>query len=242
MGGRETYQSPLVLTSTTHLLEAGGFRTAKSMNRTLKESTSRVNRGLLPSLPDNLTVIFGPITAQTISQKWPNISDLLKSTPKEQSDAGLDTLAQAKLKALVSLWKIWTTRPGDRRLISSPADAYHILAPYAQDKDQEYLWVLHLDTRNRVIGEPFELYHGSLNTSLIRVGEVFKMAVRLNCAGVIIAHLHPSGDPTPSPEDIAVTRALADAGKLLDIELLDHLIIGNGRFISLKERGFLQSK
>ena len=97
--------------------------------------------------------------------------------------------------------------------------------------------MLLLDTRNRVIGEPVVLYHGSLNTSLIRVGEVFRDAIRANAAAIIIAHNHPSSDPSPSPEDVAVTRALVEAGKLLDIQCLDHVIVGGVRHVSLKERG-----
>ena len=76
-----------------------------------------------------------------------------------------------------------------------------------------------------------------LNTSLIRIGEVFREAVKANAAGLIVVHNHPSGDPAPSPEDVAVTRALVEAGKLLDVEVLDHLVIGRQRFVSLKERG-----
>ncbi len=81
------------------------------------------------------------------------------------------------------------------------------------------------------------VYVGSLNASYIRVAEVFREAVTRNCAAVIVAHNHPSGDPTPSPEDVAVTRQLVAAGKLLDIEVLDHLVVGMQRFVSLRERG-----
>jgi DNA repair protein RadC len=98
--------------------------------------------------------------------------------------------------------------------------------------------VLLLNTRNRLIGDPREVYHGSLNTSLIRNAEVFREAVRVNAAAILVAHNHPSGDPSPSPEDVAVTRSLVETGKILDIELLDHLVIGHaGKFVSLKERG-----
>jgi DNA repair protein RadC len=93
-----------------------------------------------------------------------------------------------------------------------------------------------LDTRNRVLAIE-SLYRGSLNSSQVRVGEVFKAAIRQNAAAVIVAHNHPSGDPSPSPDDVAVTRAIAQAGKLLDIEVLDHLVIGGQKFVSLKERG-----
>jgi DNA repair protein RadC len=101
---------------------------------------------------------------------------------------------------------------------------------------QEHLRVLLLDTRNQLI-RITEVYQGSLHTSLIRIGEIFRDAVRENAASVIVAHNHPSGDPSPSPEDVAVTRAMIDAGRLLDIEVLDHLVIGTGRFVSLKSKG-----
>ena len=93
-----------------------------------------------------------------------------------------------------------------------------------------------LDTRNHVI-EINEVYRGSLNSSVVRVGEVFTPAVRRNAASLIVVHNHPSGDPSPSPEDISITKELVKAGKILLIEVLDHLIIGQGRYISLKEKG-----
>jgi DNA repair protein RadC len=102
--------------------------------------------------------------------------------------------------------------------------------------EQEHLRVLLLDRRNRVL-ETTEVYRGSVNSSQIRVGEVFKEAVRKNASGIIVVHNHPSGDPTPSPDDVAVTRAIVQAGKLLDVDVLDHLVIGQGRWVSLKERG-----
>ena len=122
--------------------------------------------------------------------------------------------------------------------INSPADIAAILTPLVQDREQEYLYVILLNTRMRLIAEPIEVYHGSLNTSLIRISEVFRDAIRLNAASIVVAHNHPSGDPSPSPEDVSVTRALVEAGRLFDIEVLDHLVIGHaGRFVSLKERG-----
>jgi DNA repair protein RadC len=102
--------------------------------------------------------------------------------------------------------------------------------------EQEELRVILLDTRNSVM-DVVTVYKGSLNSSQVRVGELFKEAIRRNAAAVILIHNHPSGDPTPSPDDVAVTRAIVEVGKLLDIEVLDHLVIGAGRYISLKERG-----
>lgn len=151
---------------------------------------------------------------------------------------GLGKAKAAQLMAAIELGRRLASSPAEERQpISSPADAANLLMYRMAALEQEYLFVILLDTRNRVIGAPLEVYHGSLNTSLIRVGEVFRDAIRLNAAGLIVAHNHPSGDPSPSPEDVAVTRALVEAGKLLDIDVLDHLVFGRYRFVSLKERG-----
>jgi DNA repair protein RadC len=101
---------------------------------------------------------------------------------------------------------------------------------------QEELRVMLLDTRNRV--QFIEtVYRGSVNSSQVRIAEVFKAAIRRNATNLIVIHNHPSGDPTPSPDDVAITRAILQAGELLDVKLLDHIIVGSGRFVSLKERG-----
>ena len=104
--------------------------------------------------------------------------------------------------------------------------------------DHEELWVVCLDQRNRVRCL-VELYKGSVNSSQVRVAEVFRQAIAENSPAIIVAHNHPSGDTTPDPDDVAVTRAIVQAGKLLDIEVLDHLVISKGNFTSLKERGLL---
>ncbi len=124
----------------------------------------------------------------------------------------------------------------EKAAIHSPADAAALVEYEMSALQQEHLWVINLDTRNRLINIE-RLYQGSLNSSTVRVGELFRGAIQKNAAGIIVVHNHPSGDPAPSPEDINLTRSVVQAGKLLDIELLDHLVIGRGRFISLKERG-----
>src|SRR5207247_2718380 len=88
-----------------------------------------------------------------------------------------------------------------------------------------------LDTKNRVQAIS-TVYIGSLNASMVRVGEIFKEALKRNSAALIVSHNHPSGDPTPSPEDVLVTRKIVQTGKLLDVDVLDHLVIGQGRFVS----------
>lgn len=128
------------------------------------------------------------------------------------------------------------SHPTERPTIQTPADAFDILRCFLGSLDHEELWVLNLDTRNRVM-HLVKLYQGSANTSQVRIAEVFRAAIADNAVSILIAHNHPSGDVTPSPDDVAVTRAIVQAGKLLDISVLDHLIITHDRFSSLKERG-----
>jgi DNA repair protein RadC len=102
--------------------------------------------------------------------------------------------------------------------------------------DHEEFWVVLVNTRNKVIGEQ-RLYQGTLNGCMVRNGEIFRKAVELGAASIIIVHNHPSGDPNPSPEDVQTTRQISEAGKLMNIPLLDHVVIGGGRYVSLKELG-----
>lgn len=124
----------------------------------------------------------------------------------------------------------------ERPAINSPADAAALVENELSALESEALFVIVLDRRNRVI-QIVDLYRGSVSSSQVRVGEIFREPIRLNASAILLAHNHPSGDPTPSPDDVAITRAVVNAGKLLDIEVLDHLVIGLGRWVSLKERG-----
>lgn len=150
---------------------------------------------------------------------------------------GIGPAKAAQLKAAVELGRrIAAASPAEKPTISSPAEAANVLMYEMRALDQEVVKVLLLDTRNRLIGQ-VEVYRGSLNTSMIRVGELFREAIKQSAASIIVAHNHPSGDPSPSPEDVAVTRLMVEAGRLLDIPVHDHLVIGQNRFVSLKERG-----
>lgn len=150
---------------------------------------------------------------------------------------GIGEAQAGRLVAMLELSRRLQGPPaGERLRVTSPADGANLLLGRMAHLQQEELWVILLDTRNRVL-DILTIYRGSLNTSVVRIGEVFRPAVAAPAAAVIVAHNHPSGDPSPSPEDVNVTRQIVQAGKLLDIELLDHLIIGNGIFVSLKERG-----
>jgi DNA repair protein RadC len=154
-----------------------------------------------------------------------NLQQALRSgvEPPAEVQALLDTLATL-------------LTPADREPIRSPADAVAFLMLTMGYLDQEHFCVLCLNTRNR-IQKLHTVYVGSLNASMIRVGEIFKEPLRLNSAGIILIHNHPSSICDPSPEDLLVTRAIVQAGDLLDCPVMDHLIVGAGRWISLRERG-----
>ncbi len=127
-------------------------------------------------------------------------------------------------------------RPAERTPIRNPADAAALLMVEMGHLDHEELWVICLDCKNQV-QRIVTLYVGTVNAAQVRVAEVFKEAIRLNSAAILIAHCHPSGIPDPSPEDILLTRQIVEAGHLLDITTTDHLIIGQGRWISLRQKG-----
>jgi DNA repair protein RadC len=150
---------------------------------------------------------------------------------------GIGPAKAAQLKAAIELGnRLRLEEPDIRPAVHSPADAAALVMYEMSALEQEELRVLLLDIRNRVI-KVISLYRGSLSSSQVRVGEIFKDAIRSNAAAIIVVHNHPSGDPTPSPEDIALTRSIVQAGKLVDVDVLDHLVIGYQRFVSLKERG-----
>jgi len=141
-----------------------------------------------------------------------------------------------RLKAALALGRKLLQPEDDRPTIHSPGDAAQILMPILAHREQEYLLVMLLDTRNRVL-DVLEIYHGSLNSSTVRVGELFKAALEQNAAALVVSHNHPSTDPTPSPEDVTVTRAIVQAGKLLDVDVVDHIVCGLNRWVSLREKG-----
>ncbi len=121
--------------------------------------------------------------------------------------------------------------------IKSPADVYRAFEQLSAC-DRERFFALHLDARSCVCGVEL-VSQGSLNSTIISPREVYKSALLANAAGVIVLHNHPSGDPTPSADDRAVTRHLIEAGRLLDIPLYDHVVIGDGRYVSFAEAGLL---
>ncbi len=175
---------------------------------------------------------------QRLLKDFKGLAGLQRAPFQELCDQhGLGEAKAAQIKAAIELGRrLAVESPEERPSVNSPADAAALVSYEMAALEQEHLRVILLDTRNRVL-EVAEVYKGSVNSSQVHVGELFKPAVRRNAAALIVVHNHPSGDPTPSPDDLAVTRAIIQAGKLLDVEVLDHLVIGQGKWVSLKERG-----
>ena len=139
------------------------------------------------------------------------------------------------LAALELGTRIMSSRP-DRRYIRCPEDVYALLGAEMALLDQEHLRVVLLNTRNQVIATR-EVYKGNVHSAIVRIAEVFKDAVREGCPSLIVVHNHPSGDPEPSPDDASLTGQLQEAGRLLGIELADHIVIARQGIVSLRERG-----
>jgi DNA repair protein RadC len=159
------------------------------------------------------------------------------SLPELCEERGLGPAKAAQLKAALELGRrLLIASPDDRPQIHSPAEAANLVLLDMAFLEQEHLRVILMDTRNCLMGIT-SVYIGNVNTAMLRVGEVFRDAVRNNAPQVIVVHNHPSGDPSPSPEDVKVTEQIVSAGQLLDIEVLDHLVIGRQRYVSMKERG-----
>ncbi len=173
------------------------------------------------------------------------------------SEYSLKRLSQANIKQLMQIHGIGAAKAAQiaavfelarklegftdepKRKIRSPADVYSLLYPKMREHKRERLVALLLDTKNHVLREEV-ISIGSLNANIVHPREVFKAALMESCASVILSHNHPSGDPTPSREDIAVTEKLVEGGKLLGIDVLDHVVIGDGRYVSLKDEGYVR--
>jgi len=154
-----------------------------------------------------------------------------------RNEHGLGEAKAAQLQAALELGKrLLAVQPEDRVTVSSPQDVFTLVQGEMALLEQEHLRVVLLTTRNQVVGV-HELYKGSVNSAQVRVSEVLRPAVRENCPALIVVHNHPSGDPTPSAPDVTLTKELVAAGKLLSIEVLDHIIVAQGRFVSMKEQG-----
>jgi DNA repair protein RadC len=224
------------------------YRQTAGKQRLVRDSLARVLKDPRMCASDELLGAFlqpyargkDPLTMARHLLEQFGFEELPKIDAFRLEQAGLSAKAAIALRAAFHfaerLQMQRLGQPEERPMINSPADAAALVQYEMSSLEQEHLRVMLLDTRNRVL-DIVEVYHGSVNSSQVKVGEVFVPALRRMAPAIIIVHNHPSHDPTPSPDDVAVTRAIVAAGKLLDISCLDHLVIGQGRWVSLKERG-----
>jgi DNA repair protein RadC len=178
--------------------------------------------------------------AQKIISTEEGLQFLSTSTLEELSGfKGIGTAKAAQIKAAIEIGKRLKNFRTDHKIkINKPFDAVEMLMEDMRYLKKEHLKVLFLNTKNFVICVQ-DLSIGSLSSSVVHPREIFSEAIRKSCSSIIVSHNHPSGDPTPSQEDISITKRLHEVGKLVGIELLDHLIIGDGIYISLKEKGII---
>jgi len=180
----------------------------------------------------------GPGMAERLLSRFGSLHQLARAGKAQLLQVhGIGEAQAGRLLAVLELSRRLQAPPADEKLrITCPADGARLLLPLLRHLEQEELHVILLDTRNQVL-DVCAVYRGSLNTSMVRLAEIFRPAIEAPAAALIMAHNHPSGDPAPSPDDLQVTRQAVQAGALLDVSVLDHLIIGNGVYTSLKERG-----
>jgi DNA repair protein RadC len=174
--------------------------------------------------------------ANKLLAKYGGLPGLVRADFRELcTEHGMGEAKSAQVKAALEIGRRLASVQVDTRYrISTPADAANLVMLDMAYLDTEQMRILLLDAKSQLV-EKASLYQGTANSSVLRAAEVFRPAIIRNCPGLILCHNHPSGDPTPSPDDIETTRQLVEAGRILDIELVDHIIIGHQRFVSLKE-------
>jgi DNA repair protein RadC len=174
--------------------------------------------------------------ANKLLSKYWGLPGLVRADFRELcAEHGIGEAKSAQVKAALELGRrLALVQPDTRYKISTPSDAANLVMLDLAYLDTEQMRILLLDAKCQLV-EKISSYQGTANSSVLRAAEVFRPAIIRNCPGLILCHNHPSGDPTPSPEDITSTRQLVEAGRILDIELVDHIIIGHQRFVSLKE-------
>jgi DNA repair protein RadC len=177
--------------------------------------------------------------ANHLLSRFRNLRGIAKASAAELSQIkGMGVAKAAQIKAAFELGKRLAGASDERALVNRPELAAAVIMEKMRYEDQEHFVVLLLDTRNRCIDDR-RISTGSLNANVAHPREIFREALARSAAAIIVAHNHPSGDPAPSEEDKALTRRLVEAGKTMGIEVLDHLIIGDGRWVSLKEKGMM---
>lgn len=176
--------------------------------------------------------------ATDLIQETGGLAGLVALTPQALRRKGLGPAKAASLLAALEIAsRVAREQLGEREPLTRPAEVARYLALRYWARDQEVVGALFLDARSRLLGEK-ELFRGTLDRAIAEPREILKEALLRGAAGVIVFHTHPSGDPSPSPEDLTFTRRMREAGELVGVRLLDHFILGSaGRWVSLKQRG-----
>jgi len=175
--------------------------------------------------------------AHRLLGKIENLRGLLEFAMEELMDIdGIGLAKAAQLQAVAEICRRVPLVEESPVLIKSPQDAAQVIMPKLRYLKQEVFYLILLNTKNKIISIE-HITTGGLNSSIVHPREVFKKAIRRSSAGIILVHNHPSGDPRPSQEDIRVTKRLIEVGQMVGIQILDHIIIGDGNYSSLKEEG-----
>lgn len=202
------------------------------MNENHKEEFKQLLSDSLRERPNSYLI-------QEILQKFPTPTELMDVSEQQLiTIKGIGMGKARQITALLKLAKALTTPSFDQYTIRNPKDVYDLLAPDFRYQTKEHFTCLFLNTKNRVIFKEI-ISIGSLNAAIVHPREVFRAAIKRCSASLICAHNHPSGDSTPSKEDITLTKRLVEAGEIVGIEVLDHIIIGGNNFVSLKEHGLM---
>ena len=177
------------------------------------------------------------LMARNVLDTFGNFRQLFNASIKELTDLDeIDHNNAIRIKSALEISRRLLNPQKEPARITSPYEAGQFLMPRMMYLDQEEFHVVLMNTRNKIMGTHM-IYRGGVGSLYIRVAEVFRPAIRLNAPAMILAHNHPSGEPEPSQDDIAVTRKLTEMGELLGIQILDHIIIGHNEFVSLQEEG-----
>jgi DNA repair protein RadC len=197
------------------------------------------NKELKSLLAESLCEKQDSYMIEELFQRFPITSELVEATEQQLiCIKGLGIGKARRILAMLKLAKAITVPVRKHYVIKSPQDVYNLLEPEMRNLDKEHFVCVFLSTKNQVINTEV-VSIGSLNAAIVHPREVFKAAIKRSSASLICVHNHPSGDSSPSSEDIQLTNRLVEAGTIIGIEVLDHLIIGSDNFCSLKEKGFM---
>lgn len=192
-------------------------------------------------LGDALAEKPGSYIVDELFDRFPTVQELMNVTEFElMSIKGVGKVRAKQVIATLQLARR-LGRPAVNipQIIRRPQDAVDLLMPEMRHLQQEHFVVLFLNTKNHLIGQPETLSIGSLNAAIVTPHMVFRAAVKRSAASIICVHNHPSGDPLASPEDIQLTKRLVESGSIVGVDVLDHLVLGDGTFTSLKEQGLM---